>query len=138
MDRIKRRPYAVVIIAAFLFFATAMAAIVGWALLVPGDLLRWLSQFNEPAMRFFAAWGKMPGALLMGLAGACFVAGRGLLRGRKSAWRFAIALFTLNGVGDAASFIVTHDALRSATGFVLCSVFLFALTRRTVRDFCQK
>ena len=40
MDRIKHRPLAVVIIAAFLFFAAAMAAFVGYALLVPGDLLQ--------------------------------------------------------------------------------------------------
>ena len=89
-------------------------------------------------MSFFKARGEIMGALLLGLAAACFGAGRGLLRGRRSAWRFAVALFIVNGLGDAASFVVTRDALRSGTGFVLCSVFLYALTRQTVRDFCQK
>jgi hypothetical protein len=63
------------------------------------------------------------------------IAGIGLLRGRKWAWWFAIGLLAINGCGDEVSFIVTRDAVRSASGILICSVFVFLLSHNRVRFF---
>jgi hypothetical protein len=58
----------VAIIAGFLFAAIVIAAIVGLALF-PGQMLRWLAQFNELGMAAFQALGPWAGVLLPLLAG---------------------------------------------------------------------
>jgi hypothetical protein len=130
------RPKAVAIIAGFLFAATLFAAIVGWALLVPGKLIEWLAQFNQPGMAAFQVLGRWSGTLLLALAGGTFTAAMGLLRGKKWAWWFAVVLFLINACGDLVSFFITRDWLKSASGIAICTAFLFALSRdRVLRYF---
>ena len=57
-ERMVRRPRAATIISGFLFAATVIAAIVGYALLFPGELLRWLAQFNKPGIYAFEELGS--------------------------------------------------------------------------------
>jgi|CZKS01.1.fsa_nt_gi hypothetical protein len=64
-----RRPLAVAIIAGFLLVATVIAVLVELALLFPGQMLRWLAQFNELGMAAFQALGPWAGVLLPLLAG---------------------------------------------------------------------
>jgi len=132
------RPKAIAVISAFLIAAAAIAAVVGNALLFPGSLLEWLSQFNRPAMVTFRAWGKAPGVLLILLSAACLTASVGLLSGRMWAWWFAVALFAVSGLGDAVSFFRTGDHFRSACGLIVSSAFLFVLSRDRVRRFCRR
>jgi hypothetical protein len=134
----ERRPKAIAVISAFLIAAAAIAAVVGNALLFPGSLLEWLSQFNRPAMVTFRAWGKAPGVLLVFLSAACVVASIELLSGRRWAWWFAVVLFATNGAGDAVSFVRTENHLRSACGAIISSAFLFVLSRDHVRQFCRR
>ena len=115
------------IVAGFLFAATGIAAIVGMALLFPGELLQWLAQFNRPALAAFQGMGRWAGVLLLMLAVANASAGVGLLRGKKWAWWFSVVLFLVNGCGDLVSFFITKDALRSGSGFLICAVFLVML-----------
>jgi hypothetical protein len=68
-ERMVRRPLAVAIIAGFLPVATVIAVVVGLALLFPGQMLRWLAQFNELGMAAFQALGPWAGVLLPLLAG---------------------------------------------------------------------
>ena len=57
------------IIAGFLLVATVIAVLVELALLFPGQMLRWLAQFNELGMAAFQALGPWAGVLLPLLAG---------------------------------------------------------------------
>jgi len=97
------------------------------------QLLDWLSQFNKLGMAAFQTLGRFSGVPLLALAIGTASAARGLLRGRRWAWWFTVVLFTVNGFGDLVSFPVTRDALRSASGVVISSAFLYALSRHHVR-----
>src|SRR5713101_2496914 len=107
----EQRPKAVAVIAGFLFAATAIAAVVGSALLFPGKLLERLSELNKPGMAAFQMLGRVSGVLLLALALGTAGAATGLLRRRKWAWWFAVALFAVNGFGDLVGYYVTRDAV---------------------------
>lgn len=129
------RPKSVPIVAAFLFAATAIAAVVGVSLLFPNRLLDRLWKLNPAGAAFFHSIGPISGVFLLALGGAMFAAARGLLRGRKWAWWFAAALFTVESCGNLISYFLIHDALRAITGFIISFVFLCCLCRRGVRDY---
>ena len=126
---------AVSIVAAFLFAAAATAAVAGCSLLFPGTLLDRLWDLNKAGEEAFRALGSAAGVFLLVLGAATLGAAFGLLRRRKWAWWLAVALFAINAAGDAASFVATGDWLRSASGILISSAFLYALTRRSVRRY---
>ncbi len=121
------------VVAAFLFFATAMAAMVGLSLWFPNRLMDRMWELNEPAAPLFRQSPRFFGSLLLLLAAGTSAAGKGLLLGRKWAWRCAVGLFIVNGCGDLVSFAVTGDAWRSAAGVAAAGVFLYLLMRPEVR-----
>ncbi|HET9839619.1 MAG TPA: hypothetical protein VFR84_15425 [Candidatus Angelobacter sp.] len=129
------RPVPVAIIAAFLFLATAIAALVGIALLFPGTRLDFLWQLNKPGAALFHSIGRIAGLFLLALGFGTLAAGFGLLRGREWAWWFAVALFAVNSAGDAVSYFVTHDSVRAAAGVFVSLIFLYLLSRGAVRSY---
>jgi hypothetical protein len=130
-----RRPAAVTIVAVFLFFATAIAAVVSISLLFPNPLLDRLWQLNKPGAALFHSIGRVSGLFLLALACGTLAAGLGLLRGRRWAWWFAVVLFTVDGTGDVISYFLVHDALRTATGVIISLIFLYLLCQRDVRSY---
>jgi hypothetical protein len=128
------RPKTVPIVAAFLFAAAAIAAVVGFSLLFPNPLLDRLWQLNPEGAVFFHSIGRVSGVFLLGLSTAMLFAARALLRGQLWAWWFAMALFAIEAVSNLASYFAVHDALRTVSGFVIASIFLLALCGRRTRD----
>jgi len=137
MDAVEthRRPRAVPIVAAFLFAATVIAAVVGVSLLYPNPLLDRLWKLNPPAEAAFRAIGRVSGVLLLALAAGTLACGIAMLRRRRWACWFAIALFAINAAGDLVSLAVTGDWARSAAGVLIAGAFLYALTRASVRRY---
>jgi hypothetical protein len=131
----EQRPRAVPILAAFLFAAAGIAAVVGASLLFPNALLDRLWEFNKPAAAGFRALGRTAGVLLLLLGGATLAAALGLLQRKMWAWWFAVVLFATNGAGDVVSLIVTRDWPRSASGIVISSAFLYALSSSRVKRY---
>jgi hypothetical protein len=129
------RPKTVPVIAGFLFVATAIAWVVGSALLVRSRLLDSLWRFNPAGAEFFKAIGPVSGLFLLMLGVGTAAAGRGLLRGNAWAWWFAVILFVVDGAGDVVSFFLTGDWLRSTSGMLISGAFLYALLRPRVRQF---
>lgn len=132
------RPKTVPIVAAFLFAATAIAAVTGTSLLFPNPLLDRLWEFNQPAAAGFRVLGRISGVLLLTLGAGTAAAGAGLLQRKKWAWWFAVALFAINGCGDVVSFCVTGDLLRSAIGVAIAATFLYYLIRPGVRSYFEE
>lgn len=131
----RHRPGTVLVVAAFLFFATVIASVVGISLLFPNRLLDWLWKLNPDGALFFHAIGPVSGVLLLMLAVGTLAAARGLLAGHRWAWWFSVALFAIDAAGNIISFFLIHDALRSAAGAIISSAFLIALSRPTVRRY---
>jgi hypothetical protein len=129
------RPKTIPIVAAFLFFATLIASVVGVSLLFPNRLLDQMWKLNPEGAVLFHSIGPVSGVFLLALAAGTFAAARGLLGGRRWAWWFSVALFAIDAGGNVVSYFLIHDALRAATGAIISSVFLVALCRPTVRRY---
>jgi len=123
------------IVAGFLFFATGIASVVGVSLLFPNRLLDLLWKLNPEGAILFHSIGRVSGVFLLALAVGILAAARGLLAGRRWAWRFSVALFAIDAAGNVVSYFLIHDALRTATGAIISSAFLIALCRRAVRRY---
>lgn len=129
------RPKTIPIVSAFLFAATVIASVVGVSLLFPNRLLDRLWKLNLEGSILFHSIGPVSGVFLLALAAGTFVAARGLLDGRRWAWWFSVALFAIDACGNVVSYCLIHDALRSATGAMVSSLFVFALCRSPVRRY---
>jgi hypothetical protein len=129
------RPGTILIVAAFLFFATILASVVGLSLLFPNHLLDWLWKLNPEGAVLFHSIGPVSGVFLLVLAVGTLTAARGLLAGRRWAWWFSVVLFAIDACGNVVSYFLIHDALRSATGAIISSTFLIALCRPTVQRY---
>lgn len=129
------RPATIPIAAAFLFFAAVVASVVGVSLLFPNRLLDRLWKLNPEGAVLFHSIGPVSGVFLLVLAVATLAAARGLLAGRRWAWRFSVALFAIDAAGNIVSFFLIHDALRAATGAIISSAFLIALCGSAVRRY---
>jgi len=129
------RPATVPIVAAFLFFASGIASVVGVSLLFPNRLLDLLWKLNPEGAALFRSIGPVSGVFLLALAVGTFAAARGLLAGRRWAWRFSVALFAIDATGNVISFFLIHDALRTITGTIISSAFLIVLCRPAARRY---
>jgi len=129
----ERRPATVTVVAVFLFLAAAVAVVTGFSLLFPSPFWNRLWDLNRPAYEVFVKLGTVSGTLLAALGVAAGIAGAGLLRGRRWAWWFAVALFSINGLGDLVTLLFTRDLIRGALGVLIAGAFLFCLTRPRVR-----
>jgi hypothetical protein len=129
------RPKTVPIVASFLFLASGIASVVGTGLLIPNPLLDRLWKLNPEGALFFHSVGPISGVFLLALAVASFSAARGLLQGHCWAWWFAVGLFSIDLCGDIVSYFLIHDPLRTISGAMISSTFLFFLCRAGVRDY---
>jgi len=128
------RPKTLTVVAVFLFFASAISALVAISLLAPNPLVDRLWELNKPGAKAFRAMGKPAAVFLLALAAATAMGGQGLLKGKRWAWWFALGLFVVNGCGDIVSFIVTGDWLRSGSGIMVAAVFIYLLLRARARS----
>jgi hypothetical protein len=131
----RHRPKTIVFIAIFLFAATIIAFIVGESLLFPNSLLDYMWRFNPEGATVFHSIGRASGLFLLALGVGTLFAALGLLRGRRSAWWFAVFLFAIDVSGNIVSYFLTHNALRSATGAIISATFLLLLCRQSTRDY---
>jgi hypothetical protein len=130
-----RRPRSVTVISGFLFFATAVAVVVGVSLLFPNPLLDQLWKLNPEGAVLFHSIGRISGLFLLALGGGTLGAGFGLLHRRAWAWWFAVVLFAINAAGDVMSYFIVYDALRAGMGVGVSSLFLVLLLQRNVRGY---
>jgi hypothetical protein len=129
------RPKTVLIVASFLFLAGGIASVVGIGLLFPGPLPDRLWQLNPEGAVFFRSIGPISGVFLLALAVGTFSAARGLLHGQRWAWWFAAGLFSIDLCGDIVSYFFIHDPLRTVSGAIISSTFLYFVCRAGMRNY---
>jgi hypothetical protein len=130
-----RRPKTVPIVASFLFLASGIASVVGIGLLFPGPLLDSLWKLNPEGAVFFHSIGRISGLFLLALGVATFAAGRGMLHAQRWAWWFAVGLFSIDACGDIVSYFLIRDPLRTVSGAVISSTFLYFVCRAGMRNY---
>ena len=95
------RPGTIPLIATFLFAATIIAFITGESLLFPNALLDRMWKFNPQGAALFHSIGRVSGVFLLAVGVGTFFAARGLLRGQRWAWWFAVFLFGIDSCGTS-------------------------------------
>jgi hypothetical protein len=133
-----QKPVCVTVVAAFLWMATLMAALLAITLLAPGTPADEIWRLNPTVYHQFKTFGGASGVFLLTVGAIAGTAAAGLVRRQNWAWWLALGIFTVNGVGDIVSFVITQDVIRSGSGILAAACFLFFLTRRNVRSFYQK
>ena len=113
----------------FLFGTTACATTVA-ALLFAGSFLDYVWRLNPEAHAGFQKIGAFWSVLLMGAVGtACGSAAYGLARRREWGRRLAIAILSLNLIGDSINALVRQDA-RTLIGLPIGGAMIFYLVRK--------
>jgi len=122
----------VLLIAIFFAGATVVLVGVGTALLAPGSAFEAVWDLY-PARRLllmpYRAW-LAPGFLMLAIAMAS--ASIGCFRRRWWGWCLAVAIFVVNGLGDAAQLLFGH-ILEGGIGVAVAGAILFYLLRPAVR-----
>jgi len=130
---LKANSYGVLLIAIFFAVATLILLSVGTALVAPGSAFEaiWLLY---PARRSlllpYRTW-LGPGFLILAFVMAS--ASIGCFRHRRWGWWLAVAIFSVNGLGDAAQLLTGH-MLEGGIGVSVAAAILFFLSRPKVRE----
>ena len=130
----RKRPVGVLIVGIFLLSGTVIAILTGISLSHPGTFLDAMWNLNRTAYLQFAFLGRLAGYLLLAIAAITAFAGYGLLQGRAWAWRMAVAIFAVNGAGDAIN-IFLGEPLKGIVGLAIAGCFLFYLFRPAAKTF---
>jgi hypothetical protein len=135
MTQMELRPRTVLVVAAVLFLAAGVAAVVGYSLLFPNPLMDRLWELNQPVAAAFRPLAKTMSVFLFVVGAGTACAAAGLLRGRKWAWWFAVLLFAADACGDALRLFITGEIWKSAAGVFVSCGFLYLLCRSDVKRY---
>jgi hypothetical protein len=117
----------------FFAVATGITAVVGISLLLPGSALDAIWSIKPAEHEQLLRAGNLAAVGFVGLAAIMAVASLGAFRRRRWAWRLALIIFAINGVGDAARIALGAPA-EGTVGVAVVALIIFWLTRRRVRD----
>jgi hypothetical protein len=129
-----KRPVSVLIIGIFALTGTVVAILTGISIIWPGTFLDAMWNLNRTAHQQFAVLGKLAGYLLLGIAPIIATTGYGVLKGFKWAWWMAVAIFAVNGAGDAINIFI-GEPLKGIAGLLVAGIFLFLLFRPATKAF---
>jgi len=111
----QRAPLGIKLFAAFFVFGAAMCSLTILMLLFPGGPLDSLWRLNPDAHAAFQQLGKLSIFPMLIVGGACLSAAIGLAKQTRWGIPLAIAILTVNLVGDTLNAFVRHD-LRTLIG----------------------
>lgn len=110
-----------------------MSFLAAFDLVVPNSPLQPMWRVNPDGHRAFLAWGAWGVALLAVLCAACATTAVGLWRLAPWGRRLAIAILTLNLLGDTLNALVRGD-LRTWLGLPIGGALIAYLASRSVRE----
>lgn len=132
------RPATPVVAGIFFALASCITAATAFSLLVPGSVLdvMWRIKPHEHEQLLSAGVAAIAGFFALSMIMA--TASVGTFLRRRWGWWLALAIFTANGLADAAR-IPLGAPLEGAIGVGTAALILFWLTRPPVRRmFCQR
>ena len=94
---------------AFFWFGAAMCLLTLAALAFPDGVLSSIWQVRPKARTDFQSMGRFAFLLMFVVGPACALAAIGLTRRASWGWRLAMAILTVNLLGDATTALLRHD-----------------------------
>jgi uncharacterized BrkB/YihY/UPF0761 family membrane protein len=134
------RPKGVLIVTIIVFIAAILALIIGISIIIPGTPLDviWTLKNSFPIGFKSTFIGIIFGYFLLALGLIMLYSAYGLTKGRKWAWWITVIIFTVNGIGYAVSVALGSSGSDGITGILIAVVFLFYLTRPSVKNYFEK
>jgi hypothetical protein len=127
-------PKGILAVGVFLFFGAFTASLAGATLLLRGTVLDRIWELNPTAYARLAPFGSGAGILFLLLGGSLALAGVGWFMRRAWGWRLAVAIISIQALGDAIT-LLTGDLVKGSVGFAIASILLIYLLRPKVRAF---
>lgn len=121
------------LLAAFFAFGAIMCALTLVLLLFPGSLLEPLWRLNPEAQVGFRTIGHWALVLMLVTGIACALASAGLLRRAEWGRRLAIAILSVNLLGDLGNAVIRHD-YRTLIGLPIAAALIAYLMSASVRE----
>jgi hypothetical protein len=128
------RPFGITALIIFFFAATGIALVTAISLLFPHGFLESIWKLNPRARISLGAIGVWAPLLFFVVAVACATAAIGLWRGARLGYWIAIAILTINAIGDLVNAILGTKQ-RALIGIPVVVVILAYLFSRKVRSF---
>src|SRR5260370_37579024 len=128
------RPGGVTALGIFFAAGAAICIVSTAALFFPGSVLEPMWRLNPRGHAGFVSMGPWAPAMLAVVGVACAAAAPGLWSGRRWGHRLAIALITINLIGDAANVILGTEP-PGLIGIPIAELLLLFLATPRVRAF---
>lgn len=132
LEAMSTRPWGVFLIAIFFAVATMILLGVGLALLLPGSAMETVWRAYPARRAILMPYRAWLAPVFLALAAAMGAASIGGFLQRKWGWWLAVAIFAVNGLGDAGQIALGHWA-EGAIGVLAAGAILFYLLRPGVR-----
>lgn len=130
----ERRPIGLVALVLFFGAGMCIAGLSAVSLSMPGSWLEPMWRLNPDARDGFRTLGGLWSVLLMvTVSASCGIAAIGLWRLKRWGWQVAIALLSINLLGDLANAVVRDD-WRTLIGMPIGGAMLLYLTRPRLRE----
>lgn len=130
----KTRPKGITALSLFFFFGTCASFLSFVSLLFPGSFLEPMWRLNPRAHEGFSRIGLWAVVLMFTVCVACTLAAVGLWRGARWGYWLAVALLTINMLGDIANVVLGTEP-RAAVGIPITIAILAFLMSKRVRPF---
>ena len=125
------RSAGVTALSLFFVFGALMASLTALMLLFPGSFLEPLWRLNPRAHEGFAAMGVWAVLVMAVVASACATAAIGLWRSARWGYITAVAVLSINLLGDTMNAFIAHD-WRTLIGLPIGgAMIIYLLSRRT-------
>jgi hypothetical protein len=132
MDPRSKRPATPILLGAFFAFAAIMACLASLSLLLPDIPLGLIWSFKRAEYAQLLALGPWVGWAFLLLAIAATLASYGSFRRRQWGWVLSLAIFAVNGLGDAIR-LMTGAWVEGLIGVCVTAAIVVWLTRPSVR-----
>jgi len=132
-SEVTARPAGLVLLPLFFAFGTLMSTVTALALAVPGTWSESLWRLNPVARSGFEAMGDWAVPLMLLVATACASAAIGLGLGKRWGYRLALAVLSLNLLGDVSNAVVRGDR-RTLIGLPIGGAMIAYLLSRRIRE----
>jgi hypothetical protein len=125
-------PFGVCALGVFFVFGACMSGVSFASLLTPGGTLEVVWRVNPPAREAFAHLGFGALLLMSAVCIACALAAVGLFRRLPWGRLLAIAILTVNVIGDFSAAVIRGDP-RTLVGLPIAGLLIAYLMRKKVR-----